>query len=46
MNSLEYKYIKGYNNKYYITKEGKVYIYNYRKTGKAKEIKSRKIAGY
>ena len=30
MNSLEYKYINGYNNKYYITKEGKVYISNYR----------------
>ena len=29
MNSLEYKYIKGYNNKYYITREGKVYISDY-----------------
>ena len=29
MNSLEYKYINGYNNKYYITKEGKVYISNH-----------------
>ena len=41
MNSLEYKYIKGYNNKYYITKEGKVYISNYRNTGVAKEMKPR-----
>ena len=46
MNSLEYKYIKGYNNKYYITKEGKVYISNYRNTGVAKEMKPRIIAGY
>ena len=42
MNSLEYKYIKGYNNKYYITKEGKVYISNYRNTGVAKEMNVRK----
>ena len=46
MNSLEYKYIKGYNNKYYITREGKVYISNYRNTGVAKEMKPRIIAGY
>ena len=46
MNSLEYKYIKGYNNKYYITKEGKVYISNYRNTGVVKEMKPRIIAGY
>ena len=46
MNSLEYKYIKGYNNNYYITKEGKVYISNYRNTGVAKEMKPRIIAGY
>ena len=46
MNSLEYKYIKGYNNKYYITREGKVYISNYRNTGLAKEMKPRIIAGY
>ena len=46
MNSLEYKYIKGYNNKYYITKDGKVYISNYRNTGVAKEMKPRIISGY
>ena len=46
MNSLEYKYIKGYNNKYYITKDGKVYISNYRNTGIDKEMKPRIIAGY
>ena len=46
MNSLEYKYINGYNNKYYITKEGKVYISNYRNTGVDKEMKPRIISGY
>ena len=46
MSSLEYKYIKGYNNKYYITREGKVYISNYRNTGVDKEMKPRIIAGY
>ena len=46
MGSLEYKYIKGYNNKYYITKDGKVYISNYRNTGVAKEMKPRIISGY
>lgn len=46
MNSLEYKYIDGYNNKYYITKEGKVYISNYRNTGIDKEMKPRIISGY
>ena len=46
MNSLEYKYIKGYNNKYYITKEGKVYISNYKNTGVDKEMRPRIIAGY
>ena len=46
MDSLEYKYIKGYNNKYYITKDGKVYISNYRNTGVAKEMKPRIISGY
>ena len=46
MNSLECKYIKGYNNKYYITKEGKVYISNYRNTGVDKEMKPRIISGY
>jgi hypothetical protein len=46
MSSLEFKYIKGYNNKYYITKEGKVYISNYRNTGVGKEMKPRIIAGY
>lgn len=46
MNSLEYKYIKGYNNKYYITRDGKVYISNYRNTGVDKEMKPRIIAGY
>lgn len=46
MNSLECKYINGYNNKYYITKEGKVYISNYRNTGVPKEMKARIIKGY
>lgn len=46
MNSLEIKYIKGYNNKYYITKDGKVFITNYRGTGISKEMKPRIIAGY
>lgn len=46
MSSLDYKYIKGYNNKYYITRDGKVYISNYRNTGKPKEMKPRIIAGY
>ena len=46
MNSLEYKYINGYNNKYYITREGKVYISNYKNTGVDKEMKPRIIAGY
>ena len=46
MSSLEYKYIDGYNNKYYITKEGKVYISNYRNTGVDKEMKPRIISGY
>lgn len=46
MNSLEYKYIKGYNNKYYITKDGRIYISNYRNTGVAKEMRPRIISGY
>ena len=46
MNSLEFKYIKGYNNKYYITKDGKVFIANYRGTGISKEMKPRIITGY
>lgn len=46
MSSLEIKYIKGYNNKYYITKEGKIFIANYRNTNKPKEMKQRIIAGY
>lgn len=46
MNSLEYKYINGYNNKYYITIDGKVYISNYRNTGVDKEMKPRIISGY
>lgn len=46
MDSLEYKYIKGYNNKYCITKNGKVYISNYRNTGIKKEMKPRVIRGY
>lgn len=45
-NSLEFKYIEGYNNKYYITKDGKVFIANYRGTGISKEMKPRIIAGY
>lgn len=46
MNRLEYKYIKGYNNKYYITNNGKVYIVDYRGTGIMKEMKQRIIQGY
>ena len=46
MNSLEYKYIKGYNNKYCITSNGKVYIVDYRGTGIMKEMKQRIIQGY
>lgn len=46
MNSLECKYIKGYNNKYCITRDGKVYIINYRNTGVNKEMKQRIIKGY
>lgn len=45
-NSLEFKYIKGYNNKYYITNKGKVFIANYRNSGKPKELKPRIISGY
>lgn len=45
-NSLDFAYINGYNKKYYITKEGKVFITNYRNTGKTKEMKPRVIAGY
>lgn len=44
--SLEFKYIKGYNNKYCITKDGKVFIENYKNTGKSKFLKQRLIAGY
>lgn len=46
MDSLESKYIKGYNKKYYITRDGKVFITNYRGTGKSKEMKARIIKGY
>lgn len=46
MDSLEFKYIKGYNNKYYITRDGKVFITNYRNTGVPKEMKPRIISGY
>lgn len=46
INSLEFKYIKGYNNKYYITKDGNVFITNYRNTNKPKKMKARIIAGY
>lgn len=44
--SLDFVYIKGYNHKYYITKEGKVFITNYRNTGISKQMKPRVIAGY
>lgn len=46
MDSLEFKYIEGYNNRYYITRDGRVFITNYRDTGISKEMKPRKIAGY
>lgn len=46
MDSLEYKYIKGYNNKYYITKDGQVFITNYRGMNIPKKMKPRKICGY
>lgn len=46
MDSLEYKYITGYNNKYCITRNGKVYITDYRGTGVMKEMKQRVIKGY
>lgn len=46
MDSLECKYIKGYNNKYYITRDGQVFITNYRGTGVPKRMKPRKIVGY
>lgn len=46
MDSLEYKYIKGYNNKYCITRDGRVFISNYRNTGKVKEMKPRIIKNY
>lgn len=42
----EYKYITGYNNKYYITSLGRVFITNYRGTGRMKEMKQRLICGY
>lgn len=45
-NSLDFKYIKGYNNKYYITNDGRVFIANYKNTGRPKEMKARIIAGY
>lgn len=46
MDSLEFKYIKGYNNKYYITRDGKVFIADYKNTGVPKEMIPRIIAGY
>lgn len=46
MSSLEFKYIKGYNNKYYITRDGKVFITNYKQSGVPKEMKPRVIKGY
>lgn len=46
MNGLEWKYVKGYNDKYCITKDGRVFIVNHRGTGKPKEMRPRVIAGY
>lgn len=46
MDSLELKYIKGYNNKYCINSIGEVFISNYRNTGVMKKLKSRVISGY
>ena len=46
LNSLDFKFIAGYNNKYCITKTGEVYIYNYQKTGIPKLMKQRLIHGY
>ena len=46
MSSIEYKYINGYNNKYYITQDGKVFISNFRNSGVDKEMKPRIISGY
>ena len=42
----EFKFIKGYNKKYYITNFGRVFIVNYRGTGRVKEMKPRLIQGY
>lgn len=46
MSSIECKYINGYNNKYYITQDGKVFISNFRNSGVDKEMKPRIISGY
>lgn len=42
----EFKPIKGYNNKYYISNLGKVYTTDYRGQKVWKEMKARPIAGY
>lgn len=42
----EYKAIKGYNNKYYISNTGKVFVTDYRGQKVWKEMKCRSISGY
>lgn len=42
----EYKAIKGYNNKYYISNTGKVFVTDYRGQKVWREMKSRSIQGY